>query len=120
MLVLTWTLNSVVEFLKPLHYDALQFSRIWVELRAVAVRPPGTLGALVSALEPPVSTTSWGAWAPDSRLPRLVAPELAMVVCSLRHDGEELLGQRGGLEAYALRHQGGGGGLPAILPGRGG
>jgi aldose 1-epimerase len=30
-----------------------------------------------------------------------VAPELAMVVASLRHDGDELLGQRHGLEAYA-------------------
>lgn len=30
-----------------------------------------------------------------------MAPELAMVVASLRHDGEELLGPRGGLEAYA-------------------
>jgi aldose 1-epimerase len=30
-----------------------------------------------------------------------VAPELAMVVASLRHGGEELLGRRNGLEAYA-------------------
>jgi aldose 1-epimerase len=30
-----------------------------------------------------------------------VAPELGMVACSMRHRGAEMLGQRGGLDAYA-------------------
>jgi galactose mutarotase-like enzyme len=32
-----------------------------------------------------------------------VAPGLGMVVCSMRHRGDELLGRRGGLAAYAAR-----------------
>lgn len=42
------------------------------------------------------------------------APSLGMVGCSLRHRGEELLGQRGGLSAYAAR--GSSFGIPLLHP----
>jgi galactose mutarotase-like enzyme len=37
-------------------------------------------------------------------LEAVFVPEAGMVCCSLRHRGEELLGQRGGLRAYVERH----------------
>jgi galactose mutarotase-like enzyme len=40
---------------------------------------------------------------PDGTLQATFLPELGMVGSSLRHEGEELLGQRGGPEAYAER-----------------
>jgi galactose mutarotase-like enzyme len=42
------------------------------------------------------------------------APEVGMVGCSLRHEGEEVLGQRGGLDAYAAR--GSSFGIPLLHP----
>jgi aldose 1-epimerase len=42
------------------------------------------------------------------------APELAMLGCSMRHAGEELLGQRGGLAAYA--RSGATMGIPLLYP----
>lgn len=39
----------------------------------------------------------------SERLAAVVVPALAMVCCSLRHDGEELLDPRAGLAAYARR-----------------
>ena len=42
------------------------------------------------------------------------APEAAMVCCSLRHRGEELLAQRGGLRAYV--EQGKTMGIPLLHP----
>jgi aldose 1-epimerase len=41
--------------------------------------------------------------APGGRLEAAFLPGLGMVGSSLRHDGQELLGQRGGAEAYAER-----------------
>ena len=41
-------------------------------------------------------------------------PDVGMVGRSLRHRGEEMLGQRGGLEAYAAR--GSSFGLPLLHP----
>jgi galactose mutarotase-like enzyme len=41
-------------------------------------------------------------------------PDAGMVGCSLRHRGEELLGQRGGLEAY--RERGSSFGIPLLAP----
>ena len=38
---------------------------------------------------------------PDGTLQAAFAPEVGMVGCSLRHRGEEVLGQRGGLSRYA-------------------
>ena len=38
---------------------------------------------------------------PDRCLEVTYVPSVGMVACSMRHHGEELLGQRGGLEAYA-------------------
>jgi aldose 1-epimerase len=42
------------------------------------------------------------------------APEAGMVCCSLRHRGEELLGQRGGLSAYAAERETMG--IPLLYP----
>ena len=47
-------------------------------------------------------------------LEAIYAPEVGMVCCSLRHNGEELLGQRGGLEAYATK--GSTFGIPLLYP----
>jgi len=40
----------------------------------------------------------------DGGLTATYVPEAGMVCCSLRHRGEELLGQRGGLEKYITKH----------------
>jgi aldose 1-epimerase len=48
------------------------------------------------------------------RLRAAFAPELGMVGCSLADDGEELLGQRGGLAAY--RERGSTFGIPLLYP----
>ena len=47
-------------------------------------------------------------------LEAVYAPGVGMVCCSLRHQGEELLGQRGGLEAYA--EKGSTFGIPLLYP----
>jgi aldose 1-epimerase len=52
--------------------------------------------------------------AADSELEAAFAPGVGMVCCSLRHRGEELLGQRGGLEAYA--RAGSSMGIPLLHP----
>lgn len=51
---------------------------------------------------------------PGGRLEATLLPALGMVVASLRHDGEELLAQRAGVEAYAQR--GSTFGLPLLYP----
>lgn len=51
---------------------------------------------------------------PGSSLEATFAPGVGMVGCSLRHRGEELLGQRGGLTAYAER--GSSFGIPLLHP----
>ena len=43
-----------------------------------------------------------------------LVPGAGMVVCSLRHRGEELLGQRGGLRTYVERHSTMG--IPLLYP----
>src|SRR5581483_12341834 len=58
---------------------ALQLTRIVSGPTGAAARLPGAPGALESGPPPPVVTTSWGAWAPDSRLARLSAVELVDV-----------------------------------------
>jgi aldose 1-epimerase len=50
----------------------------------------------------------------SGRLRAAFAPEVGMVGCSLTDDGEELLGQRGGLEAY--RERGSTFGIPLLYP----
>ena len=53
----------------------------------------------------------------ELRSPELTAafvPDLNMIGCSLEHRGEELLGQRGGLAAYAER--GSSMGIPLLHP----
>jgi aldose 1-epimerase len=50
----------------------------------------------------------------DGELTATFAPELNMVCSSLRHRGEELLGQRGGLAAY--RERGSTFGVPLLYP----
>ena len=52
--------------------------------------------------------------APGSEVEATFAPGAGMVGCSLRHRGEELLGQRGGLPAYAER--GSSFGIPLLHP----
>lgn len=52
----------------------------------------------MTGLGPPVRLLS-----PDGALQATFLPELGMVGSSLLHEGEELLGQRGGPEAYAER-----------------
>lgn len=52
--------------------------------------------------------------APDGGLSAEVVPGLAMLGCSLRHHGEELLGQRGGVGSYAER--GSTMGIPLLYP----
>jgi galactose mutarotase-like enzyme len=52
--------------------------------------------------------------APDADLRVTVVPDLAMLVPSLRHRGEELLGQRSGVGAYAAR--GATMGIPLLHP----
>jgi aldose 1-epimerase len=47
-------------------------------------------------------------------LTAVFAPEVGMVGCSLRHEGEELLGQRGGLAKY--RETGSSFGIPLLHP----
>ena len=47
-------------------------------------------------------------------LEAVYAPGVGMVCCSLRHQGEELLGRRGGLEAYA--EKGSTFGIPLLYP----
>ncbi|MEX2196631.1 MAG: aldose 1-epimerase [Thermoleophilaceae bacterium] len=51
---------------------------------------------------------------PGDSLEAAFAPGVGMVGCSLRHRGEELLGQRGGLAAYAER--GSSFGIPLLHP----
>ncbi len=51
---------------------------------------------------------------PSGELEAVYAPSVGMVCCSLRHRGEELLGQRGGLEAYAAT--GSTFGIPLLYP----
>ncbi len=50
----------------------------------------------------------------DDELHVALAPELGMLACSLRHRGEELLGQRDGVGAYAAR--GATMGVPLLYP----
>ncbi len=50
----------------------------------------------------------------ESGLEAALAPGAGMVTCSLRHRGEELLGQRGGLAAYV--REGGTMGIPLLHP----
>ncbi len=50
----------------------------------------------------------------NGALEAVYAPGVGMVCCSLRHRGEELLGQRGGLEAYAKK--GSTFGIPLLYP----
>ena len=50
----------------------------------------------------------------SGELEAVYAPGVGMVCCSLRHRGEELLGQRGGLEAYATK--GSTFGIPLLYP----
>lgn len=52
--------------------------------------------------------------APEAEIEAAFAPGVGMVGCSLRHRGEELLGQRGGLAAYAER--GSSFGIPLLHP----
>lgn len=52
--------------------------------------------------------------APAAGVEAAFAPGVGMVCCSLRHDGAELLGQRGGLAAYAER--GSSFGIPLLHP----
>lgn len=52
--------------------------------------------------------------APEGALAAVVVPELAMLGCSMRHRGEELLGQRGGVRSYAER--GSTMGVPLLYP----
>jgi aldose 1-epimerase len=52
--------------------------------------------------------------APETGLEALIAPSVGMVGCSLRLDGDELLGQRGGLERYA--ETGSTFGVPLLYP----
>jgi galactose mutarotase-like enzyme len=52
--------------------------------------------------------------APDGETRASFVPELGMVCCSLQHRGEELLGQRSGLSAYADR--GSTMGIPLLFP----
>ncbi len=51
---------------------------------------------------------------PTGELEAAFVPEAGMVGCSLRHRGEELLGQRGGLGAYVAEH--GTMGIPLLHP----
>lgn len=51
---------------------------------------------------------------PDGRSTAVVVPGLAMLACSLRRDGEELLGQRRGVRAYA--ETGSTMGIPLLYP----
>lgn len=51
---------------------------------------------------------------PDGTLAATFAPSLGMVGCSLEHDGDELLGQRGGLARYA--ENGSTMGIPLLHP----
>lgn len=51
---------------------------------------------------------------PAGELEAAFVPEAGMVGCSLRHRGEELLGQRGGLGAYVAEH--GTMGIPLLHP----
>ena len=50
----------------------------------------------------------------DAELQVSFAPELGMVACSMLHAGEELLGQRSGLAAYA--RSGATMGIPLLYP----
>ena len=50
----------------------------------------------------------------DGGLTATYVPDAGMVCCSLRHRGEELLGQRGGLERYIAEH--GTMGIPLLHP----
>ena len=51
---------------------------------------------------------------PDGGVEAAFVPEAGMVGCSLRHRGEELLGQRGGLAAYVAER--GTMGIPLLHP----
>jgi len=51
---------------------------------------------------------------PDGSLVATFAPRIGMIGCSLEHDGEELLGQRGGLASYASK--GATMGIPLLYP----
>src|SRR3954452_15961164 len=50
----------------------------------------------------------------EARLEAEFAPDIGMICCSLRHAGEELLGQRGGLMRYA--EVGATMGIPLLYP----
>lgn len=50
----------------------------------------------------------------SGELEAVYAPSVGMVCCSLRRNGDELLGQRGGLEAYAKK--GSTFGIPLLYP----
>jgi aldose 1-epimerase len=84
-----------------------------------AKRPPPAYDARVPATFSAEETTvdSYEAVrlaSPDGSLAATFAPRLGMIGCSLEHDGEELLGQRGGLARY--ESEGSTMGIPLLHP----